>query len=376
MQLLLALIRRAGIVVEERADTEMVGTRLTPAGYQMILGRLWARADLAGRLALLRHELGHVVRGDCLPATHQMRPNLKLANIAADACINTPEMVEAVERSTGITGSPLYERLQPRLEGLPANYIPSAQTIYRALEDKAADLPAIQCNFCSGADHAKGLTGDQAEGLHAQALLKIRPQSADEEKALGKIGGLGQLQTPETALARLYCPMPAAPISAAIAAIEGARHQGDRRPRRTWAREGRHAGLKGVARMPHALLMLAIDVSGSMAAWYGYMAALADRLASRHRLQVCTFDTSIRRHGRRLPGSVSWGGGTAFQPVMELAARTAPDALVVVTDGMAGDKYSPPAGVPVIWVAVDGGERLIKARRGDRIVPWRREGEA
>lgn len=371
MQLLLALVRRAGIWLDERTDTDLVGTRLETGGYHIVLGRMWAKADEAGKLALLRHELGHIVRGDCLPETKRIRPKHSLANIAEDACINTPEMVKAVERSTGITGSALYERLQPQLDGLPAHYIPSAQTIYKALEAKVASMPPLKCSFCSGANHSDGLTDEQAAVAHAQTIIKIRPQDAAEEEALGKGADLGQIAAPDRSLARLQCEMPAALISAAIEAIEGARHQGERRPRRTWAREGRHPGLKGIARMPHALLMLAIDVSGSMSSWYGYMAALADRLASRHRLQVCTFDTSVRRHGQRLPSSVQWGGGTNFRPVMALAEQVRPDALIMVTDGQAGDKYQPPAGVPVIWVTVDEGERLVELRGRDRMVPWR-----
>lgn len=364
-----AMLRRAGVVVREEPGFPTAYSCLTATGYEIALGDMWRRADAAARVAILSHELMHILRGDCLPSAQALRPIREIAAVAEDACINTPEMLAAVKRATGVDGI-LYEDLRdgPDDAELPATYVPGPTHIYRVLKSRAR---IIKVQTCGGARLAGGVGQSEAERRHAATVLTLRPETDEERDALAGTVLPGMRDaTAGRALARVWGPMPAAQISAAIEAVHGAALKGERRPRRTWAREGRRPEMRGVARLPRAYIMLALDVSGSMTEWYGKVAALADRLAARHRLEVWTFDTAARRCGRKLPAAVEWGGGTHFRPVLRAAELAAPDALIMVTDGDAGDMWTPPTGVPVVWVCVDGGEAQIRARDVDRVVVW------
>ena len=91
---------------------------------------------------------------------------------------------------------------------------------------------------------------------------------------------------------------------------------------------------------PRQRLVLAMDTSGSVGA--EELGAFVEEMRHLWRtgaqIEVIECDAAVQRTYRfcgQPPTSVAGGGGTCFDPALELANRWMPDALVCFTDGNA-----------------------------------------
>lgn len=116
---------------------------------------------------------------------------------------------------------------------------------------------------------------------------------------------------------------------------------------------------------PSVNVMLAIDSSGSIGpdqlAKVGAHATKILQAIPDARLDVVVCDAEIQAVGSindaaQLKELLKGGGGTDFRPVFEYIKRfpRKPDVLVFATDGYGTWPQTPPPGIKVIWLIVDG----------------------
>lgn len=364
------LIRRltaAGVAIAWNDEMPTCATRLTPAGYTITFGRAYLHGTPEQQTVMIQHELGHIVRGDCLV----QGVDHGAANIAMDSQINE-SLDHGIVRSLG---GVLYAAIRERYPTLPAA-LPGWRPVYDAIMarrqrsaqgDQAGEAAGGDCDpdghpngLCGGA-HADG-DADACRQAHAAAVLRIRADDVLRDAAAGAGTGIATAPRQVPAVPK---PMPA--IEQALSAITAvARRDGVLRRTRGYARPGRTPELRGVVRQPILRVGVAVDASGSMTESLMLAEGVALWLARRHTLRTCAFQDAVSPWR---PGTaIAAGGGTLFQPVYRWAIAEQVDALLMVTDGIAPD-VEPLPSVPVIWAITPGGTvpRLRGQDRGVRV---------
>jgi hypothetical protein len=351
------IIRRlaaAGVAIAWDDKMPTCATRLTPAGYTITLGRAYLHGTPEQQVVLLQHEMGHLVRGDCLVQD----VDHGAATIAMDSQIN-----ESLDHGiVSSLGGVLYAAIRERYPTLPAA-LPGWRPVYDAImarrqQNAQGDHDGRPNGLCGGA-HAEG-DADACRQAHTVAVLRIRADDVLRDAAAG--AGTGIATSPRQVPA-VPKPMPA--IEQALSAITAvARRGGVLRRTRGYARPGRTPELRGVVRQPTLRVGVAVDASGSMTESLMLAEGVALWLARRHTLRTCAFQDEAMPWR---PGTaIAAGGGTLFQPVYRWAASEQVDALLMITDGIAPD-IEPLPSVPVVWAITPGGT-VPRLRGQDRSV--------
>jgi hypothetical protein len=366
---LIAGLRRAGVRVIEDPSTPTCSTQLTASGYVVRLGRLYSEADEEGRRVLVAHELGHIVRGDCLVDTAALarehgiaqQDAAKVANMAADSQINAGLPGEVVQRLGGVT----YDVLRSELTELPAHlpgWRPVADALLRRAREGCGCPGSGSCHEHGGMcriEHADP-SDEAAQDAHASTILRIRTDEAlarEAERIAGQMPGLPRALPS-------YAPRPIPTIERVLRAVRlSVGRAGIRQHARTWARPGRVPLLRGSALLPRGRVCVAVDVSGSVQPVAGELLGQGSWLKRRYDVAACTFD--VRVYPWKGTPTVT-GGGTSFRPVYQWAERERADVLVMVTDGYADD-IEPLPPMPVVWVLTPDG-RAPRLRAGDRLI--------
>lgn len=325
--------------LEEDPGLPTAAATLDRHGYRIVWGaaaRGWSDAELMG---VLDHEIAHILRGDLLAGP--IRENPCLWNVACDAVINE----SLRDLPPGVRWADLAADLGP----LP-HPVQGAFKLYEALKQRAEAGAAASFDVLSN-DVPPGERG-QAERHHAAAVLDA-PRTL-KERAAGAGAGLDVHPARPPAACGLGFP-PLLPVVERIVRFLG---QGQQRVRtRTFLREGRVEGLRGVARVPRARVVLALDCSGSMSEWVGaYWSLLAGLERRGLEVEAWAWADEAARWPRGAP-QPAVGGGTRLGSLWErLGGR--PDLVAVLTDGDLADtaearRRAPQ--VPLVWLLPPGG---------------------
>lgn len=302
--------------------------------------REWPVPQIAG---VLLHEVGHLVRdhaGRARAVNVTDEESRQLWNIAADAEIND-DLIAA--------GAELPEHpVTPAVLGMPAGKV--AEFYYSGLTDRAITPPDPP--ECGAGCHGRGEPDGSAiaellpRGLSAAEALLLRKRVAEEITRLaaqqpGSLAG-GWLRWAEAVLRpRLdWRKLLAAKVRSSAAAVRGAADY-------SYARPGRRRSPRVVLPTLHRPLprvAIVIDTSGSVTddllglAWTEVHGCLRQLGIRRDMLTVYAGDTDAHRlpSPPRRQVSLPGGGGTDMASAIEtvLAARPAPDIIVVITDGL------------------------------------------
>lgn len=346
----LACLRQAKVGIEFDDSIPTAAAALTPDGYRIKLGQLYKQADDDGKLLLLRHELSHIVRGDCLLPIKQMAeqenrlPQQVAADVnrAADACINEGLDKEKVKALGGL----LYADLG--LENMPS-HPPGWRPIYDAMKEQGKDSGGWD-------DILECLYSDPAEAIkaHVRTVLDLRDTPIGKEASMKVVEGRKRTIPPASPL-----PMPL--VSRILKALPG--HRGlEPQVSRTWARPGRTPWTRGAKRIPRLKVLVGADVSGSMSPELETLSAAVAWLRRSHDVVLACWDTEARitKHIE------ATGGGTYIQPLWRLAKEQRAEAIVVLTDGYI-EGINPMPNVPVIWVITKEGKKPT-LRPGDSAI--------
>jgi predicted metal-dependent peptidase len=317
-------------------DLPTAGIKLTPAGYEIALGAIWDKnEDPTLRRVILEHEISHALRGDCLVLRADPEIDPMLANIAQDACINERLDSEAIEKLSGVT----LENLRPQFEGLKdLTTLSGWRPIYDVLKkdsDEVGDaVKRVLQGDGEGLDSHPTCEGDLSEcqRKHVEAILDAIKGGV--QASLGTV----RVQAPKPVPLRSVAPREK--LLSFIDRVARQHARGKTRVRsRTYVRPGRVEGLRGVMTLPHARVVVALDVSGSMAQYAEPTLALAQGLRRWCDVSVCVWADSaaVMTRAGEMP---SVGGGTALRPMLSLAQELNPDAVIYVTDGELGDSPS------------------------------------
>lgn len=357
---------------------------LTPRGYVLTLGKLWHElaGNPAARTDLLMHELGHLLRGDCLA-----RPDDPHAwNVACDAVINALGRFDALEAvSPGIR----WAQVAQTVGGDPA-VLPTARWIYDRLVQRSSgssrkdgadgqDEDARRTDGSrsgggdgdgrQGSDHGsapgglgddvRGYSGDRdaCEAAHAAAVLDAPRHAALDQWGRGTI----QAAPPRPLPPRKPAHPAALALRKAMRYVRGVRGRARQR-RRTWLREGRHPWMPGRARVASARVAICVDVSASMRHIVEECLGAARWLAQTADARVMVWaDSAQWVHGASVPPV---GYGTQPDKMFALLAQWHPDTVVVLTDGLWPPAQRPASleRTPIVWVCANRDYIPIGAR--------------
>jgi hypothetical protein len=126
--------------------------------------------------------------------------------------------------------------------------------------------------------------------------------------------------------------------------------RGSRVPDKTWRRPHRQDidYLPGRGRVPRARVIIAVDVSGSMAQWWDRILATAEALRRDYDIEVVAWaDRAAFVRGHQVP---QVGYGTEMAPMLELAIRERPDLLCVLSDMDIADHPQERPDCRILWI--------------------------
>jgi hypothetical protein len=448
---------------------------LTESGYALTISRpFWEAIDAAGRKAVVRHELLHVFRGDCLamrqvvnasPA-HLRSQAIAAANQAYDAHVHHAlgaDEVDALARAMHDThGCPIvtWGGLVKRVGADESEYIWPETRIIRALMDQdSADVAADQGaesqpgqggdgqsgdssqqqgneqgddhGRSSGQQHGQGQedrddqdssgssggqesagddqgqdgretsglgggneaadeagqggdqdgqddgqagTGNQdsagdddqgdpwtgdvtpAEGdlrellrRHLEAILDA-PQEMRDLMAQHGAGILRNVQASRQVPPPKRDPKVCQALAHLIPRLAARSLRGSRVPDKTWRRPHRQDidYLPGRGRVPRARVIIAVDVSGSMAQWWDRILATAAALRRDYDIEVIAWaDDAAFVRGHEVP---KVGYGTEMIPMLEMVVRERPDLLCVLSDMDVHDHPTERPDCRILWI--------------------------
>lgn len=330
---------------------------LTKSGYELVVGDEYAKAADEEQCTAILHEMGHILRGDCLLMAKRKFTHNQCTqwNIAADAGINYGLNEESVHKLNGVWYPNLIEMFE---NDLPREYLPSTLQIFDAMQ---AQTKEMECSMDS-LSYDNGSDISELRKSHAKALLDARDMLKDVPELQGHITGLNfDLSSAKGRRLIVTEPYPLPLASIILKHING-KSFGTRINQRTFAREGRVEGLRGSALLPRIKILAAIDVSGSCSHLVPRFVGASKWLSKRHSVDLVAFDTELYKYGPDVPV----GGGTAFRPVYEHAESKKYDAIIMLSDGCAGD-VTPMPNIPLIWV-MPKENQLPPTRGGDKII--------
>jgi hypothetical protein len=273
------------------------------------LGVPWLTASPAHQYYMLLHEYNHIVRGDLTPVPDRSVP---IWNIASDAIINHSLQNLATVKETA--NYVHYPALQAQYPALP-RYIPTTSVIYNEL-CKHPEHQGAPCYIVADTNVDRD-TLDQATTRAIVAARDVNDMS---------VGGM---------VAR--APFPTISATRSVPVLnELLRHVRDvhtqKKPVRSYMREGRVGCLKGVTRKPRPSVAVALDVSGSISAKeLEQELAIVNYLTQQgYEVRRYVFATECQEWpGGSSPPNV--GCSTNLAPVVERTKQHA--VLVLLSDG-------------------------------------------
>ena len=273
------------------------------------LGALWLTASPAHQYYMLLHEYNHIVRGDLTPIPHRKQ---SVWNIASDAVINhSLQNLATVEETANYVH---YPALQVKYPALPM-YIPTTSIIYNEL----CKHPESQGRSCY-------IVANEKEDRDALDQATTRAIVATRDVKDMSVGGMVSRAAFPTISATRAVPM----LNELLKYVREVHTQ--KKPVRSYMREGRVGCLKGVTRKPRPSVAVALDVSGSISA-----KELEQELAIVNYLTQQGY--SVRRYVfattcKEWPGGTSppnVGSSTELAPVITCTKQHA--VLVLLSDG-------------------------------------------
>ncbi|MEM4360009.1 MAG: hypothetical protein QXT45_05730 [Candidatus Bilamarchaeaceae archaeon] len=136
---------------------------------------------------------------------------------------------------------------------------------------------------------------------------------------------------------------------------------------RSWARENRSSEyLPGRIRRRRARIVVAVDVSGSMADLIGRTTAIAKTLKSEYDIIPVVWADSAEVYGGK--GKYCVGSGTQPENMLKMVEELRADHIVVVTDGEFAPITPKKELPPITWVTTKW-SKSIETRNKDRIIP-------
>lgn len=274
------------------------------------LGVAWLTASPAHQYYMLLHEYNHIVRGDLTPVPDRKVP---VWNIASDAVINhSLQNIATVEETATYVH---YPALQAKYPALPM-YIPTTCVIYNELCKHQEDQGGA-CYIVANTNADRGAL-DQAT---TRAIVAARDVKDVEV-------GRTTVQRSFPMISNVHrVPM----LNELLRYVREVHTQ--KKPVRSYMREGRVGCLKGVTRKPRPSVAVALDVSGSIGP-----KELEQELAIVNYLTQQGY--SVRRYVfatvcQEWPGGITppnVGSSTQLAPVIERTRKHA--VLVLLSDGM------------------------------------------
>ena len=271
-------------------------------------------------IALLKHEIAHVWRGDLITMMEEKDTiDPMRANIAMDAIINKalPELAEVVA-DVG-EGYIYIEKLHEDYPDVPLNAMGWRQ-VYEALPESA--------------EH-------QLMDI-LKTLVKLDPKDAKIKHliTIGKLTslsgrfGFDDIPKRNEVRAKPYDPR-INDLLRLTRYVDSMRGASLRIHHRTWSRPGRLPYLRGQTRLWRKHIAVALDMSGSMSQYHSLLLACAKAIARTTQCTLILYSDDILWQGTadKLPSDLSkMGGGTAIRPVLDAARRIRPDLLIIATD--------------------------------------------
>jgi hypothetical protein len=352
------ILRNIKLTVD-RALVTVAGVRATGSGYEMVFGDKYFESDPYQQKTVVLHELSHIFRGDCLLFLKDNKLDTMRWNVSADCLINEGLPKQHIKDLQGVL---YYDGIQTIKPGvLPEQWLPPTRTIYDALEQEEGGEGYGSGSQKNGLDELMRPEGDASElrKVHARIVLEAREalEGCEEGKKL-LLGSHYSLVKASSTRHVESVPTPIPLASILLRKLTGVRN-GSRELVRTYRRPGRVELLRGSARLPRLSVLAAIDVSGSCTSLVPQFVGAGAWLGRRHSVELCMFDTEVHKFS----SDVSYGGGTCFRPVWEYAQAGKYDAILMLSDGEAGD-IKPHPKVPVIWVVPESHNRQLHLRPG------------
>lgn len=304
----------------------------------------WNRPEygLKEKVFFLKHECAHLI------ADHGSRANgpfTPLHNVAADAAVHelvTPPFSQFVD-AAGNVGFPItVTGLQKQFPGLERN---------RPMEYYYEILKGGGASGGDGMDSHDGLDG-KTEAAKAAAREVVQRAVDGCKQAGDKVPS--NLRSLVDDLLNTAVDwkreLRSFPDYAEVAYYEDSRRIRNRR-----------YGLQypGQKKIRKVKLAVGFDVSGSIDDKLAReIAAEIKHIAEAgSEIDVIFFDHAVQEvrpfNDNFLDGGVPGGGGTYFQPPLDMAVELSCDGMIMITDGMNADQITDP-GVPVIWVILPG----------------------
>jgi hypothetical protein len=276
--------------------------------FTIKLGTQWSTLGPAHQYFMLLHEYSHIVRGDLTPVKDRI---CQVWNIASDAIINhsLKTLITAEEESLYVQ----YPALVAIYPALPPT-IPNTLTIYNELCKHQDHAPGTPC-YAEVDPAAPGLDQATTRAVIASRSVSDMPATAMvSRKPFPTITHVHQVPLLQSLLKHVQ------------------EVHTDKKPVRSYMREGRVGGLKGVTRKPRPSVAVALDVSGSISD-----AELQQELAIVEYLRTQGY--SVRRYVfattcQEWPGGASppdVGSSTELAPVIERTKQH--PVLVLLSDG-------------------------------------------
>lgn len=370
-----------GVRFESRTGLPVAcGVRLDRNGYCVVLGDAFEAFSDAAKLVALQHEMSHIVRGDLVGFD---RFETAVANVAMDAVINhrldvTPIVESGYQPVT-------YDRLREQDAEIPS-YQTGWRPIYEHLlqrrnrsatgrqgqesgqeSDQESDQESGQGSGQDFDFHEAADSATERLAAHAATIARMRGNiekmqrsgdRSEREKAAEMDGEIrsagGAVLTSDGGGVYRHKPVGDQRLRRLIAAVRGSVGEALQRER-SYAREGRDEGLRGVVRRPKARIVIACDLSGSINHWEReFIASLTANLQRDYDVRCLAFAGRCVPWRPSAPHPVEVGNGTLFQPVYQAAKALKPDLLVFLTDGEAFDDKRNPFRFRAVEVIIKG----------------------
>jgi hypothetical protein len=321
------IISAAGIKlsVNRELETAAVCIDRDAGTYHIMVGPFFDSLPTQLRETVLLHELGHIVRGDCL-IMGSTSIDQRRWNVAADTLINAGLNRNHVEMLQGI--------LLDQLGIGEFVHIPNARVVYDLLEQQESQSSQSPL---SGDVRAADASDSRAREIHDDVVTRVKiaiselsPAERAEIEAI--ISALPKVQLRE--LSRVEVPEVPYYLGDILRRVRRYESNSGELVRvRSYTRPGRVEGLRGVTRYPRLRIAVVIDLSGSMTEYYPIVLGIAQYLARKHNITLIGHDTQARIMTLTQEDISQFGGGTSWDEAISLLETVKPDITIWFTDG-------------------------------------------